>query len=116
MPFVTRTRSSQLGPAARSVAVPDDVDEPWIRKAEGKVILPLHARWSGPPKTYLLAVQADGVRVYEQVLREGDEFGVRRFVDVNELLVLWEDLVLPPHVRRAWADWYRRHRGVDLEC
>lgn len=113
---MTRTRSSELGPAARPVAVPDDVDEPWIRKAEGKVTLPLHVRWSGPPKTYDLAVQADRVRVYEQVLREGDECDVRRFIDTDELLVLWKDLVLPPHVRRAWADWYRRHRAVDLGC
>jgi hypothetical protein len=113
---VTRTRSSELGPAARPVAVPEDVDEPGIRKAEGKVALPLHVRWSGPPKTYDLADRADRVRVYEQVLREGDEADVRRFIDVDELLSLWDEIVLPVHVRRAWAEWYRRRRGVDLAC
>lgn len=96
--------------------MPEDVDEPGVDKATGKVTLPLHVRWSGPPKTYDLAERADRVRVYEQVLREGDEFDVRWFIDVDELLALWDELVLPAHVRRAWAAWFRRRRGVDLAC
>lgn len=78
--------------------------------------LPLHVRWSGPSKVYDLADRADRVRVYEQVLREGDDFDVRHFIDVDELLNLWDDLVLPVHVRRAWANWYRQRRGVELAC
>lgn len=77
------------------MAVPDDADDPEIVKASGLVTLPLHVRWSGPPKTYDLSRRADRARVYEQVLREGADDDVRTFIDVDELLALWDDLVLP---------------------
>ncbi len=103
------TRSSELGPAARPVAVPDDLDDPTLRKARGEVELPLHIRWSGPPITYDLDDRADRARVYEQVLREGTEDDVRFYVDGHQLRDLFYELVLPPPVRRAWAGWLRRH-------
>ncbi len=80
------------------------------------VDLPLHVRWSGAPKTYDLSQSADRARVYEQVLREGTDADVRSYIDVDELLRLWDDLVLPRAVRRAWAVWFRSHRGVELAC
>lgn len=55
-------------------------------------------------------------RVYEQVLREGTDDDVRRFIDVDVLAREWDSLVLPPRVRRAWVTWFRRHRGVELSC
>ncbi|MHB8439347.1 MAG: hypothetical protein ACYDD4_09320 [Acidimicrobiales bacterium] len=110
------TRSRELGPEARPVTVPDDVDDPAIVKLSGVVTLPLHVRWSGPPKTYDLSTRADRARVYEQVLREGADEDVRAFIDVDELLGLWNDLVLPVPVRRTWAVWFREHRGIDLAC
>lgn len=113
---VATTRSNRLGPDARPVAVPDDVADPTIEKARGRIELPLHVRWSGPPKVYDLAERADRVRVYEQVLREGNDDDVRRFIDVDELRVLWDELVLPDYVRRAWAKWYLRHGGPDIAC
>jgi hypothetical protein len=54
--------------------------------------------------------------VYEQVLREGTDEDVRYFIDIDVLLDLWGELVLPPTVRRAWADWFERHRKIDLVC
>lgn len=65
---------------------------------------------------YDLDDRADRRRVYEQVLREGDDDDVRRFVDVDQLLELWDELTLPSRVRREWAEWFRRHRGIDLAC
>jgi hypothetical protein len=94
------------------VAVPDDLDDPSLPKASGKVELPLHIRWSGPPITYDLNDRADRARVYEQVLREGTEDDVRHYVDADQLLELFDELVLPPPVRRAWADWLPRHRAT----
>lgn len=110
------TRTPQLGPAARPVAVPDDLDKQGNERMRGMVELPFHIRWSGPPIIYDLECRADRVRVYEQVLREGTDDDVRRFVDPDELLKLWGDLVLPPTVRRAWAMWFHRHRGIGPAC
>jgi hypothetical protein len=113
---MTTTRTSALGPAARPVAVPDDIDSPTVVKAAGRVQLPLRVRWSGRPKTYDLDQRADRIRVYEQVLREGTDDDVRYYVNVDQLLELWDDLVLPSHVRKAWAKWSRNHRALDLAC
>jgi hypothetical protein len=96
-----RTRSATLGPATRPVAIPDDVDATGVVKAQGLVELPLRVRWSGPARRYDLSDRRDRALVYEQVLTEGTEEDVRRFVDVNELVELWPDLVLPRHVRAA---------------
>jgi len=48
-----------------------------------------------PSITYDLGQRADRIRVYEQVLREGTEDDVRFYVDVGELVELFEELVLP---------------------
>lgn len=106
------TRSSRLGPAARPVAVPGDFDDPSTVKASGRVELPLNVRWSGSALVYDLDNRADRVRVYEQVLREGTEDDVRFYVRPDELLVSWNELVLPPAVRSAWAPWLARHRAA----
>ena len=108
---MAHTRTWRLGPAARPVAVPDNLDDASVRKASGEVELPLHIRWSGPPITYDLNDRADRARVYEQVLREGTEEDVRFYVRADQLRELFDELVLPPPVRRAWADWLGRHRG-----
>jgi hypothetical protein len=107
---MARTRTPTLGPAARPVCVPADLDDGSAAKAHGHVQLPLHIRWSGPPVTYDLDDRADRARVYEQVLREGTEDDVRLYVDEDHLLELWEELVLPPSVREAWAPWIEDHR------
>src|SRR5579884_4314277 len=99
------TRTPTLGPAARPVAVPAALSDASALKAHGRIQLPLHIRWSGPPITYDLDNRADRARVYEQVLREGTEDDVRFYVDEDHLLELWEELVLPPAVREAWAPW-----------
>lgn len=89
------------------MAVPDDFDSVGPPKAAGTIELPLHIRWSGEPLVYDLEDRADRVRVYEQVLREGTEQDVCHYVDPDQLLDLWDELVLPPAVRRAWDPWLR---------
>jgi hypothetical protein len=112
----TRERSSTLGPSARPVAIPDDVDNPRVVKAQGVVELPLRVRWSGPRRRYDLNDRADRARVYEQVLAEGTDDDVRFYVVVDDLVDLWPDLVLPQRVRRAWAARLAVNRGVDVAC
>lgn len=109
---MARTRSSSLGPASRPVAIPDDVDDPTIRKAAGVIELPLHIAWSEPVLSYDLDRRTDRLRVYEQVLREGTDDDVRHYIDVDELARVFDELVLPPYVRAAWSAWFAR-RGRD---
>jgi len=101
---------------AQVPAVPDDLDVAHVEKATGVVELPLHIRWSGPVRSYDLADRQQRARVYEQVLREGNEDDIRRFIQADELVDLWDELILPRNVRRAWVDWLERHRGVSLSC
>lgn len=100
---MAQTRTSGLGPAARPVAVAEDLDDASVPKASGEVELPLHIRWSGPAITYDLNDRSDRARVYEQVLREGTEGDIRYYVQADQLRELFDELVLPPPVRRAWA-------------
>lgn len=113
---MARTRSDTIGPASRPVAIPDDVDDPTVEKASGIVSLPLHVRWSDPLPKYDLADRKDRARVYEQVLREGTEADVRLYIKLDELLEMWDDLVLPSYVRRTWASWLLRERDVQVSC
>jgi len=105
-----------MGPYSRPVELPEDVDDPAVIKASGRIQLPLHVRWSGPPKTYDLDDRRDRARVYEQVLREGTAEDIRFFIDIDQLLDLWDDLVLPRFVRRAWADWFLQTRQIEIAC
>jgi hypothetical protein len=95
--------------------IPDDVDDPAVDKARGVVMLPRRVNWSRPDPTYDLSDRRQRARVYEQVLREGSSEDVRHFIDVDELIDLWDDLVLPPAVSRAWIDWLARHRNVIVQ-
>lgn len=111
---------ARVGPLAahdtRPVAIPDDVDDPSVAKAAGVVELPPHVRWSHPRRSYDLNDPRQLRRVYEQVLREGTEEDVARYVDVDTLIAEWDSLVLPARVRRAWAQRLRERRGVELAC
>jgi hypothetical protein len=110
------TRTATLGPRARPVAVPDDVDAAGVVKERGVVELPLRVRWSGPERRYDLGDRRDRALVYEQVLAEGTEEDVRRFIDVNQLVELWPELVLPRHVRATWARWLEERRSIFVAC
>ena len=102
--------------ALKPPAIPDDVDDPTVEKAAGVITLPSRVRWSSPSRRYDLGDRAQRARVYEQVLVEGTAEDVRRFIEVDALIELWDELCLPDHVRRAWAAWLARNRGVQLSC
>jgi len=95
-------------------ALPDDVGDSRVEKATGVITLPVRVRWSSRSRPYDLGDRGQRARVYEQVLVEGTADDVRRFVDVDELIALWDELYLPDHVRRAWAAWLVQHRGAPL--
>jgi len=99
----------------RPVSIPDDVDDPSVEKACGVVELPQRVRWSGR-RTYDLDDPRQRRLAYEQVLQEGTDDDVRRFIDVDTLISEWDELVLPAHVRRAWAGWLQSHKAVEVAC
>lgn len=78
------------------------------------VELPLEIDWSGPFRPYDLDDPKDRHLVYTLVLQEGNVEHVRQFVDVDELLAMWDDLFLPANVEAAWADYFERIRGVKV--
>lgn len=103
----------------RPVTIPDDLDDPNLVKASGRVQLPLHVYWSGPSpqdREWNLDDPAERAYIYEIVMREGTADDVRRFIDVDELIALWDQLYLPENVRRAWAAWLNQHRNLSLAC
>jgi hypothetical protein len=87
--------------------IPDDVDDPTVEKARGVVTLPRWIDWSSDDPTYDLSDRWQQIRVYEQVLREGTADDVRYFIDVDVLLDLWDELILPPAVSRRGSHGWR---------
>ena len=113
---MARSRNSLIGPDTRPVALPGPTyDQERVTKT-GRVALPLHVRWSSPALIYDLDDPIDVLRVYEQVLREGTTEDIQAYIDVDRLSELWDYLVLPNGVRRAWSRWYRDSRGISLRC
>lgn len=111
-----RQRNHLLGPDSRPVSLPPPDYEPDKVRTTGLVELPFHIRWSGPALTYDLNDRRDLCRVYEQVLREGTPEDIQEFIDVDRLPGLWDDLVLPPAVRRRWTYWLQDNRHVYVRC
>ena len=97
----------------RPVAVPEDVDAPWVVKASGRIELPSHVRWSGD-RVYDLDDVADRMSVYKQVLSHGVAEDVCRFIRVEELARLWGQMILPSYVRDVWGPWLHQ-RGLSIE-
>jgi len=100
----------------RPVSVPADVDDPSLDKERGVVELPARVSWSGPTRRWDLSDRRQRAQVYEIVLSEGTDDDIRRLIDVDALLDLWDDMWLAPHVRRAWAPFLQRARGVRVWC
>lgn len=94
--------------------IPADVDGPEVERACGVVGLPITVAWSDVDRTYDLDDRYDRVRAYELVLAEGTADDVRRFIRIDDLIELWDDLWLPRAVESAWAYWLREQRGAGV--
>jgi transcriptional regulator with XRE-family HTH domain len=87
----------------RIVMVPTVLPRLTVEDAFRPVELPVHLNWSDPGRWFDLRDRRQRARVYEVVLREGTAQDVLRYVDGALLVDLWDELVLPPAVRSAWA-------------
>ncbi|HEX2029224.1 MAG TPA: hypothetical protein VHF25_14615 [Nitriliruptorales bacterium] len=99
----------------RPFALPTDLEDLEGPKARGVVTLPLHIDWSRQ-RSYDLDDRADRRRLYEQVLREGTLEDLRRYIDVDHLVDVWEELYLPAEIKQAWWKLLTEERGLQLRC
>ena len=83
-------------------------------KASGVVRLPDHVACS-PPYEYDLADRPQRLLAYAVVMTEGRDEDVLWFIDVDEVVAMWADLVLSPHVRAPWARWLHVHGLIDRQ-
>lgn len=88
----------------RSLRVPTALPRLALDRAFRAVELPLHLNWSDRGRIYDLSDRRQRARVYELVLREGGPDDVLEYLDGALLVDLWDDLVLPAEIRRAWRD------------
>ena len=97
------------GAVTRPVAFPEDIADPTIPKESGIVELPLHIHWWAPFRTYDLDDQLDREAVYREVLTEGTPDDVRAYIRLDDLVAMWNDIILPSHVRYVWEPWLREN-------
>ena len=81
-------------------------------KASGVVRLPEHVAWS-PPFEYDLADHRQRLDAYAVVMTEGRDEDVLWFIDVDEVVAMWGELHLSPHIRAPWERWLRTHGLLD---
>lgn len=96
-----------VGVITKGVALPEDVADPDTIKASGLVELPLHVHWWAPFRLYDLTKPRDRRAVYRQVLDNGTPDDVRRYIEVDKLVEMWDTIKLPSHVRYVWDPWLR---------
>lgn len=99
--------STTLVPALKSVydsmpvILPVSLDD-LCGPTEGVLTLPIHLDWS-PSRTYNLADLKRVRTLYCTVLREASGTDdLMTWVNKDQLLVVWSDLVLPDRIRHAW--------------
>jgi transcriptional regulator with XRE-family HTH domain len=86
----------------RPYAIPSRLWRLPIRDALQQFDAGTHLWWSGPPRTFNLAVRSQRHRAYEIVLREGGPDDISTIVDGVLVCDAWPDLVLPSELRAAW--------------
>ena len=69
-----------------------------------------------PTRQWDLSDRRQRSQVYEIVLSEGTDDDVRRLIGIDDLLDLWDEMWLAPHVRHAWAPFLMHARGVQGTC
>jgi len=95
--------TQQMSAHGKPAWIPDRLPRLDVAQALAAVELPLHLNWSVPGRVFDLRSRVDRARVYEIVLQEGTPADILSYVDGALLVDLWEDLVLPRHIRSAWT-------------
>lgn len=83
--------------------------------AHGVVELPLRLFWSAPDRTFDLDQPSMLRELYEIVLQEASRpADLTSYLNGEILVAVWQDLVLPKGVRRAWEDQHPQLRAARL--
>ena len=82
-------------------------------KASGVVTLPLRVAWSGQG-AFDLAYRRQRCGAYRLVMTEGLDEDVLWFVDVEEVVAMWAEMHLSPHIRIPWQRWLWDRGLLDL--
>ena len=86
------------------MSIPDDIADRSVEKASGVVELPARIAWS-PPYVYDLDDPGELRSAYARVMTEGLADDVRFYIDIDTLVMVWDDMYLPRHVRERWREW-----------
>ena len=95
----------------RPYAVPSRLWRLPIERAVQTITPGVALWWSGPPRSFDLAVRGQRIRAYEVVLREGAPVDLESVVDGALLVDAWAELVVPAELRRAWQPLMDRALG-----
>lgn len=98
----------------RPFAVPASVDDLDGPSVSGLIVLPQHLDWSSR-RSYDLDDPRDRRRVYEIVLREGTLEDLRRYVDADELVAVFDELFLPEDIRAGWRQLIAEPGGETVQ-
>ena len=97
----SRLRFIPIDDGGRTYWVPNTLWRLMPHEAVATLSLPFHLQWSGN-RPYKMSDRYDRARVYETVLRDGTPTDIERRIDGALLIDLWDELVVPRAVRRAW--------------
>lgn len=103
------TFTAHAGARGEPFVVPDRLWRLEPTEALATVTLPQHLHWSGKSRTFRLRDRRDRARVYEIVLRGAESTDLMTFIDGALLVDLWDDLVLPAGIRKAWEPVIASH-------
>ena len=74
--------------------------------------LPGHVAWS-PPYEYDLADRRARAAAYQRVMTEGLDEDVLHFIEVDQVVDMWAEMHLSPHIRAPWERWLRERGLID---
>jgi len=92
----------------RPYAVPETLER-LTGPGSGTVVLPGWLDWS-PRRSYDLSDPAALRLMYEQVIQEGRETDLKAYLNVDLLVQVWPELILPARAREMWESRFARLR------
>ena len=87
-------------------AIPDGLLDRSLPKPSGVVALPSSLARSGRG-SYDFTDRYQRRRAYQVVMTDGRDADVLRYVDVDDLVDVWAELLLSSHIRIPWQRWLR---------